>query len=329
MRMPPFTLHNPKNLEEALQIAAKLTDSEEDFDWIAGGTDLLPNYKWHLNVKKHVISLARVSELNELSKTHIGAMVRLHDLATSDSTHPVLAKAADSVASVLIRHSGTVGGNICLDTRCYWFNQSEQWRESIDWCHKCDCGTNADCRVIQNQNTKCVATYQADLAPVLMCLDATIHLASAEGTRSMPLNDFFELDGMKRNVLKSGELVTHLSLPKGTIEWKGDYQKLRQRESWDFPEAGVAVLWKQNGGAKPAALRVATTGLESVPGFHTEEAESALAEWNGEDSINNLAEAIRKSVKPVQNTWYAPSYRRKMVKVLTRRACVGLLEELS
>jgi len=91
----------------------------------------------------------------------------------------------------------------------------------------------------------------------------------------------------------------------------------------------VAVLWKQNGGAKPAALRVATTGLESVPGFHTEEAESALAEWNGEDSINNLAEAIRKSVKPVQNTWYSPSYRRKMVKVLTRRACVGLLEELS
>ena len=328
MRMPPFTLHNPNNLEEALQIAAKLTDSEEDFDWVAGGTDLLPNYKWHLNVKKHVISLARVSELNELSKTHIGAMVRLHDLATSDSTHPVLAKAADSVASVLIRHSGTVGGNICLDTRCYWFNQSEQWRESIDWCHKCDCGTNADCRVIQNQNTKCVATYQADLAPVLMCLDATIHLASAEGTRSMPLNDFFELDGMKRNVLKSGELVTHLSLPKGTIEWKGDYQKLRQRESWDFPEAGVAVLWRIDPNSS-LDLRVATTGLESIPNLHTDETNATVSEWNGEDSINNLAEAIRKSVKPVQNTWYAPSYRRKMVKVLTRRACVGLLEELS
>ncbi len=328
MRMPPFTLHNPNNLEEALQIAAKLTDSEEDFDWVAGGTDLLPNYKWHLNVKKHVISLSRVSELNELSKTHIGAMVRLHDLATSDSTHPVLAKAADSVASVLIRHSGTVGGNICLDTRCYWFNQSEQWRESIDWCHKCDCGTNADCRVIQNQNTKCVATYQADLAPVLMCLDATIHLASAEGTRSMPLNDFFELDGMKRNVLKSGELVTHLSLPEDTIEWKGDYQKLRQRESWDFPEAGVAVLWRIDPNSS-LDLRVATTGLESIPNLHTDETNATVSEWNGEDSINNLAEAIRKSVKPVQNTWYAPSYRRKMVKVLTRRACVGLLEELS
>jgi 4-hydroxybenzoyl-CoA reductase subunit beta len=272
-----------------------------------------------------VISRAKVSELTELNPNHIGAMVRLHDLVKSEHTHPVLAKAADSIASVLIRRSGTVGGNICLDTRCYWFNQTEQWRESIDWCYKCDCGTGADCRVIPNQNTLCVATYQADLAPVLMCLGATIHLASPDGKRSMPLSEFFQLDGMTRNVLQPGELVTHLSLPDDSGEWQGDYQKLRQRESWDFPEAGVAVLWKRNGGAKPAALRVATTGLESIPGFHTEEAESALADWNGKESVNAMAEAIRKAVKPVQNTWYSPSYRRKMVKVLTRRACAGML----
>lgn len=326
MRTPPFNLHNPKSLDEALATAGELAAAGHDFDWIAGGTDLLPNYKWHINVKPHVISLAGVSELSELNRTHIGAMVRLHDLAESDTTHPVLAKAADSIASVLIRRSGTVGGNICLDTRCFWFNQTEQWRESIDWCHKCDCGTEADCRVIPNQNTLCVATYQADLAPVLMCLDATIHLASPAGTRSMPLSEFFQLDGMTRNVLQPGELVTHLTLPDDAGEWQGDYQKLRQRESWDFPEAGVAVLWKKNGGAKPAALRVATTGLESIPGLHTEQADAALNEWNGKESVDAMAEAVRKSVKPVQNTWYAPSYRRKMVKVLTRRACAGLLE---
>ena len=325
MRTPPFELHTPKNLDEALTTAGELADAGQDFDWIAGGTDLLPNYKWHINVKPHVISLAKVSELTELNPNHIGAMVRLHDLVKSEHTHPVLAKAADSIASVLIRRSGTVGGNICLDTRCYWFNQTEQWRESIDWCYKCDCGTGADCRVIPNQNTLCVATYQADLAPVLMCLGATIHLASPDGKRSMPLSEFFQLDGITRNVLKPGELVTHLSLPDDSGEWQGDYQKLRQRESWDFPEAGVAVLWKRNGESKPADLRVATTGLESIPGFHTEEAESALADWNGKESVNAMAEAIRKAVKPVQNTWYAPSYRRKMVKVLTRRACAGML----
>lgn len=327
MRMPPFELHNPTSLSEALATAADLEEAGQDFDWIAGGTDLLPNYKWHINAKKHVIALAKVSELTELSPTHIGAMVRLHDLAQSDASHPVLAKAANSIASVMIRRSGTVGGNICLDTRCYWFNQSEQWRESIDWCHKCDCGTAADCRVIPNQNTLCVATYQADLAPVLMCLEATIHLASPAGQRSVLLSEFFELDGMTRNVLQRGELVTHLTLPEGAGEWQGDYQKLSQRESWDFPEAGVAVLWKRNGGAKPADLRVGTTGLESIPGFHTEEAASALVDWRGKESIDELAEAIRKAVKPVQNTWYAPSYRRKMVKVLTRRACAGLLED--
>ena len=326
MRMPPFELHTPTSLDEAISISDELVSENQEFDWVAGGTDLLPNYKWHLNVKPNVISLAKISELTELNETHIGAMVRLHDLVQSRVTHPVLVKAADTIASVMVRRSGTVGGNICLDTRCYWFNQTEQWRESIDWCHKCDCGTEADCRVIPNQNTLCVATYQADLAPVLMCLGATIHLAGPNGIRSMPLSEFFQLDGMTRNVLQPGELVTHLTLPEDVAEWHGDYQKLRQRESWDFPEAGVAAVWKKNGTTKPTELKVATTGLESIPMLHTKEVDSCLNGWSGAESINELAESIRKSVKPVQNTWFSPSYRRKMVKVLTRRACAGLVE---
>jgi len=326
MRMPPFQLHTPNSLNEAISIAEELAFKNQEFDWVAGGTDLLPNYKWHLNVKSNVISLAKISELTELNETHIGAMVRLHDLVRSNATHPVLAKAADTIASVMVRRSGTVGGNICLDTRCYWFNQTEQWRESIDWCHKCDCGTEADCRVIPNQNTLCVATYQADLAPVLMCLGATIHLAGPNGVRSMALSEFFQLDGMTRNILQPGELVTHLTLPEDVAEWHGDYQKLRQRESWDFPEAGVAAVWKKNGTTKPTELRVATTGLESIPMLHKKEVATCLDGWSGAESINDLAESIRKAVKPVQNTWFSPSYRRKMVKVLTRRACAGLLE---
>jgi len=325
MKMPPFRVLSPKSLDEALHMSRDLSDSGEAFDWIAGGTDLLPNYKWHINVKSHVISLSSIPELRELSGNHIGAMVSINDLAEDAGTHPVLAKAANSVASVLIRKSGTVGGNICLDTRCYWVNQSETWRESIDWCYKCDCGTGADCRVIPNQNTLCVATYQADLAPVLMCLDATIHLASPTGTRSLPLCEFFELDGMTRNVLESGELVTHITIPEDSAEWSGDYQKLRQRDSWDFPEAGVAVLWKGISSSGPESLRVATTGLESIPSLHLEETKEALSRWRGAETIEDLAESIRKAVKPVQNTWFSPAYRRKMVKVLTKRACRDLL----
>ncbi len=324
MRMPPFTLHTPNSLEEALSISGELADSGQEFDWVAGGTDLLPNYKWHLNCKPHVISLTRVSELSEISNTQIGAMVRLQDLVESDAIHPLISKVSGMIASVMLRRSGTVGGNICLDTRCFWFNQSEEWRESIDWCYKCDCGTGADCRVIPNQNTLCVATYQADLAPALMCLGASIHLASSGGTRSMALSEFFQEDGITRNVLGSGELVTHLTLPEDASDWVGDYQKLRQRQAWDFPEAGVVVAWKGEG-ESPSDLRVATTGLGSVPSFHQEEAVAVLANWVGEESVEALAESIRKAVNPVLNTWFPPSYRRKMVKVLTKRACRGLL----
>ena len=323
--MPPFNLHIPSTLDEALSKASELSSAGKEYDWISGGTDLIPNYKWHINTKKDVISLSGVDELYVMEPLRIGAMVSLQEIVESDSVHPLISQAASKIASVMIRRSATLGGNICLDTRCFWFNQTEEWRESIDWCHKCDCGTGADCRVIPNQNDLCVATYQADLAPVLMCLGATIHLSSLDESRSMPISEFFRLDGMTRNVLKKGEIVTHITFPEDLFEWEGDYQKLRQRESWDFPEAGVAVTWKREGGVIED-LRVATTGLESVPVLHTEQAMEALEGWDGKDSVTKLSESVRRSVKPVLNTWYPPSYRKKMVKVLTRRACSALLE---
>ena len=319
MRMPPFTLHTPNNLAKALALASEF----DEFDWISGGTDLLPNYKWKLNPKPNVISLSKVEELTALSSNVIGAMVRIHDLANSEDVHPLIRETAGTIASVMIRRSATVGGNICLDTRCYWFNQTEEWRRSIDWCHKCDCDTGADCRVIPNQNTLCVATYQADLAAAFIALDATIHLASASGARSMSFADFFELDGMTRNVLKPGELVTHVTLPEDATNWQGAYQKLRLRETWDFPEAGVAAAWKIEGG-KLSDLRVATTGCESIPGDHSDLAKDALVEWVGKESVRALAEDIRKAVKPVSNTYFPPSYRRKMLRVLARRAMAPL-----
>ena len=120
--------------------------------------------------------------------------------------------------------------------------------------------------------------------------------------------------------------MTHITIPKDISDWSGDYQKLRQRESWDFPEAGVAVLWKKKEG-KLEQLRIATTGLESIPGYHEEIAMELVENWDGEKSIKLLSEKIRKAVKPVPNTWYTPSYRRKMVKVLTKRACKELMSE--
>lgn len=321
MRTPPFTLHFPTSIEGAVSLSQDLASQGRTSDWIAGGTDLLPNYKWHINPKKDVISLAKVVGLADVSMREIGAMARLSTLSSSDSPiHPIIAKAAGEVASTLIRNSATIGGNICLDTRCYWFNQSEDWRASIDWCHKCDCGTGADCRVIPNQNELCVATYQADIAPTLMVLSATIHLAGPQGERSMPITEFFQLDGMTRNVLEEGEIITHVSLPEDVEEWEGDYLKLSVRKSWDFPEVGIAAAWKKDKDGKITDLRIASTALESIPKLHSEEVSKVFENgWQGSSSVDEVAELVRRSIKPVKNTYLAPAYRRKMAKVLTKR----------
>jgi 4-hydroxybenzoyl-CoA reductase subunit beta len=327
MKTPPFELHLPESLDAATDLAAEFMQADEGFDWIAGGTDLLPNYKWRLNTNPHVISLSQIEELSAFDEHSIGAMVRLNDIATSEIVHPLLVQTAGTIASTLIRQSGTVGGNICLDTRCFWFNQSEEWRDSIDWCHKCDCGTAADCRVIPNQNDLCVATYQADLAAAFLALGATIHLIHPQGQRKLPLSEFFKEDGMTRNVLRKGELVTRLSLPADVGTWIGQYQKLRLRESWDFPEAGVAAAWRLSEQGKLLELRIATTALETIPRLHAEEVEAVIKSgWAGSASITALATAVQKNVSPVNNTWFAPGYRKKMVRVLTRRALAPLGE---
>ena len=312
MLMPPFELHKPKSVEEACNLAAELLESGQEFDWIAGGTDLIPNYKWHINTKPHVISLAGIDGVSDISMTEIGCMARLHDIAEGGNAHPLIAEAASKVASALIRRNATLGGNLCLDTRCFWFNQAEEWRSSIDWCHKCDCGTGADCRVIPNQNELCVATYQGDMAPNLMVLDATAHLIGPNGERSMPLHEFYQLDGMTRNVLEPGEFMLKITFPEDVGNWVGSYRKLRIRDSWDFPEAGAAAAWKKG---DRSTLRVATTALESIPRRHDEE----VANSNGD--VKTICDAIYDSTKSVNNTALPPRYRRNMIKVLVKRAC--------
>ena len=321
MLMPPFELHHPNTVDEAVETAARLMKNGEAFDWVAGGTDVLPNYKWRINPKPHVISLAGIEETRTMTATELGCTVPLSSLTTENGVHPLLVEAAAKVASSLVRKSATVGGNLCLDTRCFWYNQSEDWRRSIDWCHKADCGTGADCRVIPNQNTLCVATYQGDLAPNFMVLGAEVVLIGPNGQRTLPLAEFYELDGMKKNVLEEGEFLLKVVLPEDAHQRKGCYQKLRVRESWDFPEAGVAASWLPG---DTASLKVASTALESIPRLHDEEVEAHLSA--GDLDPVALAKLVQKSVKPVNNTALPPRYRRAMVKTLTKRALEGILE---
>ena len=317
MLMPPFTLHHPESVDEAVKIASELIHQGEEFDWVAGGTDVVPNYKWRINPKPHVISLAKLPEANQISKYEIGCMTKLSDLTKKHNIHPLIIEAASKIASSLIRKSATVGGNLCLDTRCFWYNQSEDWRRSIDWCHKADCGTGADCRVIPNQNTLCVATYQGDLAPNFMALGASVTLIGPDGERQIPLDEFYQLDGMKKNVLKQGEFLLKVTLPDDAFEYEGSYQKLRLRETWDFPEAGISAVWKKG---DYTSLKIASTALESIPKTHDEQVSKFVNSWQESSTISELSDAIRKSVKPVNNTALPPNYRKSVVRILTKRA---------
>ena len=269
--------------------------------------------------------LANIPGLDTISMHEIGAMARLGALTTNKDVHPLIASAASKIASSLIRNNATVGGNICLDTRCFWFNQSEDWRRSIDWCHKEDCGTGSDCRVIPNQNTLCVATYQGDLAPSLMVLEGMIHIIGPNGQRNLPVEEFFQLDGITRNVLQEGEFILKVTFPEGVEKRTGSYKKLRVRESWDFPEAGVASSWIAG---DASTLRIASTALESIPRSHQDEIDGLESGFSTE-TIPQLSEAIMKSIKPVNNTALPPRYRKSMVRVLAKRSLREILGDRS
>ena len=145
-----------------------------------------------------------------------------------------------------------------------------------------------------------------------MVLDARVHLIGPNGERDMPITEFYQLDGMTRNVLQPGEFMLKVTLPDDVSDWTGAYRKLRLRDTWDFPEAGAAAAWRKG---DRSTLRVATTALESIPRRHDTE----VAESNGD--VKAICDAVYKSTKPVNNTSLPPRYRRNMIKVLIKRAC--------
>jgi CO/xanthine dehydrogenase FAD-binding subunit len=150
-----------------------------------------------------------------------------------------------------------------------------------------------------------------------MALGAEVTLVGPEGERTLALNQFYQLDGMKKNVLQPGEFMLKVTLPKDSFDYTGSYQKLRVRESWDFPEAGVSAVWKKG---DYSTLKIASTALESIPKNHTEQVSDFTTSWQNGSSLTELSDAIRKSVKPVNNTALPPNYRKSVVRILTKRA---------
>ncbi|HEX9652706.1 MAG TPA: FAD binding domain-containing protein, partial [bacterium] len=296
---------------------------EGDFDFIAGGTDVLPNYKNRLNNRNNVISLSQIKSIYEISGSKIGAMVTLVSLETSDilnNLFPVIPQAAQLVATPLLRESATVGGNLLLDTRCWFFNQSHLWRQSKGFCLKAD----GDVCLVVPQKEICYATYSGDLAPVFMVLNATFELVGPEGKRSIPANKFFTHDGITRNLKLPEEILTHITIPKSSRHLRAAYKKLRIRDNMDYPVMGTAAAL-QLSDRTIEELRIAVTGTGTTPVVYDEITQNVIGDQLTDELMEQISNEVMEQVKPYRNVHFSPQYRKAMVGVYVKR----LLTELS
>ncbi|MCC6214682.1 MAG: FAD binding domain-containing protein [Polyangiaceae bacterium] len=322
LRLPQLQVARPRTVEEALALLGG-----EGALPFAGGTDLLPNLKHRLLAPQTLVSLAGVEGLSGVSVDPggalvIGATTRLHEVAEHPEVRaraPALAMAAGLVASPQIRRMGTLGGNVLLDTRCRYVNQSAFWRKSLGHCLKKD---GAVCHVVPG-GQKCVAAASNDTAPALLTLGASLTVATAAGTREVPLESLWKPDGVYNRRLAPNELVTAIRVPAQAAGHRGAYLKLRPRESFDFPLLGVAVRVDAAGGVVQSA-DVVVVALQAVPrrvtGASDELAGKALGTQELEAAIVAVGARAHQQCRPLPNVPGDPDYRREMVPVFVRRA---------
>jgi 4-hydroxybenzoyl-CoA reductase subunit beta len=251
----------------------------------------------------------------------IGALTTLRAVERSDflrQHYPVLADAAANVASPVLRNMGTIGGNICLDTRCLWYNQSLTWRKGCGFCIKKD----GDLCHVAPGGTKCWAVFSGDTPPALLCLNAEIEIASARGTRRVLLRDFYTGLGDNYRKLEPNELVTRVFLPASAAGYHGVYRKLRVRGSIDYPLAGVAVVMKRANG-RVADARIGITAVNPAPLLVEGAGELLLGRAVDEALAEAVGDLAAKSAKPLTTSALTPEYRREMIRLFTKRAVLA------
>src|SRR6266436_265420 len=312
LRLPMFSYLQPKSLPDAL---AMKRDAGPDGMFVAGGTDLYPNMKRRHQEPKTVISLMGIPELRRADDATIGAGVTLTDLAVRPSGRPaVVGHAARLVSTPLLRNMGTLGGNLCLDTRCNYYNQSYEWRKSIDFCMKKD---GHICWVAPS-SPRCWAVSSSDVAPVMVAIGAEYRLVGPQGERVVPAGRFYHNDGINYLTKQSDEILVDVRLPASN-GWNAVYHKLRRRGSFDFPVLGVAA-WVQWKGKNVAAARIVLGGVASYP-QEVPEAGAALAGGPlTDEAIAAAAEAAYRPSKPMDNTDFDLSWRKQMTRVYVARA---------
>jgi len=322
--LPQFGYLEPASIGEAACILAELGDRAMV---VAGGTDLLPSMRQGLFAPKYVVSLQAVAGLGRIhwddeAGLSIGPLATLRAVAADPAVQarfPFIARAAHAVGSPQLREMGTVGGNICLDTRCNFYNQSESWRERSDACVKTG---GAFCKASPNGRArKCFAVFSADLATALVAADARITLRSARGERTVDLVDFYTGDGAKPHAREPDELLAGVAIPPRMQGAFGTYLKYRVRESIDYPIAGVALTLRASGAPRiTEEVRLVVSGVVSRPLLVKGVAEMLRGKPLDDSLIEAAAALARKAATPLANTAGDRSHRRQMVHEFTKRA---------
>jgi 4-hydroxybenzoyl-CoA reductase subunit beta len=321
MAFSNFKLLRPRISPDALGL---LSEHRAEVRILAGGTDLLPSMRQRLFEPQYVMDLRLLSDLKRIRETEhgveIGALTTLREIEGSkvlQRDYPVLVEAAKTVASPLIRNMSTIGGNICLDTRCLWYNQSLAWRKSCGFCIKKD----GDLCHVAPGGAKCWATFSGDTPPALLCLDAQIEIASASSTRRIPLRDFYTGEGDAYRNLQPEELVTRVFLPRASAGYRGAYRKLRVRGSIDYPLAGVAVALKKTNG-HIEDLRIGLTAVNPAPILVN--VGSLKEEVFGKELAEAAGELAARTAKPLTTSALTPEYRREMIRVFTAKTVLAI-----
>ncbi|NKB21392.1 MAG: 4-hydroxybenzoyl-CoA reductase subunit beta [Alphaproteobacteria bacterium] len=321
--MPEFDLHRPTAVEEAV----KLCNETDGALYVAGGTDMIVNVRRGIEQPTALIDLSAVEELQQITEDadglHIGAAVTLETVSNDvrvQKDFTAVAEAAAAVAGPTHQSYGTVGGNLCLDTRCLFYNQSEWWRKSNDYCLK---KNGTICHVAPG-GKRCFAAFSGDVAPAALIHNAEVDLVGPNGRRRVPLTDIYRNDGMNHLAIEPGELLAVLHLPKSEAGQPSTYEKARVRGSIDFPLAGAAVWIKQSSG-KIDELRIALTAVNPYPHLI-----KGLEKFTGavlDDAVlDEIAEIVQSQAKPMKTTTVKPWYRRRVVGSIARRLTKRLSE---
>ena len=334
MRAGLFRYHAAR---DALDAVSALADGGPNAMLLAGGTDLVPNMKRRQQMPELLISLRRVQELRGIRHDGdlvIGACTTLADLVRDASVregYKALYRAAAQVATPLIRNTATIGGNLCLDTRCNYYNQNYDWRQAIDFCKKAPGPAavaipdviNAEDGVcwVAPSSSRCWAVSSSDTAPALIALGARVTLLSRSGEREIPLESLYHDDGMRYLTRRPDEMLTSIRIPAGNV--RSTYWKLRRRGAFDFPVVGVGASIRLGGDGTVEEARVVLGAVASRP-ILLSEADMLVGKSLSDELIEEFAQQASRYAKPLDNTDFHMSWR----KAVSRSYLSGVLREL-